>query len=102
VTQADDIADLVVLPDGRIVVSGWILSSSSYANVYGMARLSAEGVLDTSFGPSGSNGMVELDMKGAWWSEYSPVPQDLLVDRDGKLLLVGSGYFEQDGLGLAI
>jgi uncharacterized delta-60 repeat protein len=75
----DFLRDLLVYPDGKIVITG----QSSAALTFNIVRLSADGTLDASFS---DDGVVT----------HSPTPgndeiQALSLQADGKLLAVGTG-----------
>lgn len=78
----DDVAALVVQPDGKIVVAGW---SGSPAHVFdsdiALVRLEPDGALDPSFG---AGGRVVTDVGQA------ATVAALALQPDGKLVLSGS------------
>ncbi|MCW5636472.1 MAG: hypothetical protein KIT17_24275, partial [Rubrivivax sp.] len=78
-----EIADLAVMPDGRIVAVGSVRTSltSVLAYDYGVARLNADGSVDASF--NGGN-VVHVDWIGA-----PDHPQRVLLQRDGKIVVAG-------------
>ncbi len=76
----DTVSTIQIQPDGRILIGGAFTSVAGTARVY-IARLNADGTLDTSFvGPSfgGTGG----------WQVYA-----LALQPDGKILVGGTFYF---------
>lgn len=81
---SDQVADVVVLPDGRIVAVGRVQTDPASADVtdFAAARFLADGSRDTGFG---SGGIVRIDFAGG--------PDEatrVLLQPDGKLVLVGA------------
>lgn len=68
-------------PDGKIVAVGYT-SSNSFANDLALARYNMDGSLDASFGASG---IVITDFSGD-----NDVGQDIAIQTDGKIVVVGS------------
>jgi uncharacterized delta-60 repeat protein len=87
-----EVADLAVGPDDRIVVAGRILQPAKSPPFYQMAaaRFNADGTRDTGFG---SGGMVTLRLAGV-----SENATRVLVQPDGRVLLVGQASFERGPL----
>ena len=82
--HADDAAWAVsALPDGRILVAGRGGSAATGYD-FALARYSASGQLDASFGPAGSGGKVMADFGHGGDQAYA-----MAVLPDGKILLVG-------------
>jgi uncharacterized delta-60 repeat protein len=81
--SSDQIADLVVQPDGRIVAVGRVQTdlTSALSTDFAAARFMPDGTRDTTFG---SGGIVRVDFIGA--------PDEatrVLLQPDGKLVLAG-------------
>jgi uncharacterized delta-60 repeat protein len=72
--------DVVVQPDGRIIVGGRLSDPSSH---WGMARLTAGGALDPTFGSGGRRFFPTIDsgLEGL---------TDLALQPDGRIVAVGS------------
>lgn len=77
----NEVWDLEVLPDGKILIGGSISHPTTY-NDFAVARLDVSGVLDPSFG---SGGYATTSFSNAGDRGY-----DLAVQPDGKILLAGS------------
>ena len=78
-----DVGSSVTVQDGKLIISGYSSSSRNSGN-FALARYSAEGELDTSFG---TNGLVVTDF-GGFDVGYSVIVQD------GKLLVVGGSSID--------
>ena len=78
----DQAATIALQSDGKILIAGF-----SYGNAM-VARLNADGGIDTSFG---TNGIAILASADAYSAE------DLLVQSDGKILVAGSGWVNYPG-----
>ncbi|HEX5732275.1 MAG TPA: delta-60 repeat domain-containing protein [Blastocatellia bacterium] len=81
-SQANAVA---IQPNGKIILAGWVLSEALGREVFAVARLNSNGALDTNFG---SGGVVtnELSARGG-------EAQDLLLQRDGKIIVAGFAGF---------
>jgi uncharacterized delta-60 repeat protein len=71
---------LALAPDGKIVVAGNAWNGSR--QVWGVARLTSTGALDTTFGPT-QNGLHYLDLGGP------NTAHAVLVQPDGKIVMAG-------------
>ncbi|MDH5341042.1 MAG: delta-60 repeat domain-containing protein, partial [Rubrivivax sp.] len=82
-TFGDELFDITVQPDGRIVVVGTsrVDATSAFGYDFGVARFNADGTRDTAFG---SGGIVRIDFIG-----LPDRATRVLVQPDGKLLVVG-------------
>jgi uncharacterized delta-60 repeat protein len=78
----DYIADVAVLPDGKIVAAGGSNLDGDFDVVF--ARFDANGVLDTSFGGNPIAGATRVDLGGSEERTHSMVRQP-----DGKLIACG-------------
>lgn len=75
----DDIFDLAIQPDGKLVAAGWSLGDRTDMAV---ARYNADGTLDTS-----------LDGDGIVFGPFAPAGSgafDIALQRDGKIVLADS------------
>jgi len=70
----------VIQPDGKIIVAGTVLSTTSH-NDFALARYHADGSLDSTFG---SNGFQYTDIGGSHDQAYS-----VALQADGKIVLAG-------------
>jgi uncharacterized delta-60 repeat protein len=77
---ADDALAMTLQADGKMVLVGTVVVGS-FTQI-GVARLSADGTLDTSF--SGDGMLVTSILSG------NHVARDVAIDRDGKIVIVGS------------
>lgn len=86
----DEARDLVILPDGRIVVVGYrVLDDGSTAELI-VARFSADGAIDGTFGVGGVV-TVDFGLPSAWgWG--------IARQLDGKLIVAGSTETGAGGL----
>ena len=80
-TETDRANAVARQPDGKIVVAGY--SSNPNGSDIAVARLNADGSLDTSFD---ADGRRTIDLGGA------DTAQDVLVQPDGKIVLLGVGF----------
>lgn len=72
--------DVVVQPDGRIIVAGAARTASTGAD-FALARYNSDGSLDTSFG---AEGKVAIDFSGSFDQANA-----LALQPDGKIVLAG-------------
>jgi len=82
---------IVVQPDGKIVGTGWeyTFPATPYYDASLVFRLTADGAMDTSFGPSGTG--IESFVNGYDGSK-------VLLQPDGKILTVGMRWNPSYGL----
>ena len=85
---------LAIAPDGKIVVVGTV-TSGSFNQEVGVARLNPNGSLDTTFGPD-HNGKVHLDLFPGLTSKRSFGYAVALRD-DGSILVGGAAYHDTEG-----
>jgi uncharacterized delta-60 repeat protein len=76
---------VAVLPDGRLVVAGTAFGPGGLGDQFAVARFNADGTLDASFGVGG----LATTAVGAGSAEG----RALAIQPDGKLLVVGSAFF---------
>ncbi len=76
----DDATDLVVLPDGDILVAGNSMAGSHYE--FMVSRFNSDGSVDESFGENG-NATIEF-------STFHCLVKAMAVQEDGKIVLVGN------------
>ena len=81
-SQDDYIFDVAVQPSGRIVAAGQIVTGFSTSS-YGLVRYLADGTLDAGFGSGG----ITTTPFGPF---ISAMPDELLLQPDQRLVLVGS------------
>ena len=86
--------DVVLQPDGKIVVMG-LIAENGNGSIYkfGIVRYNPDGSLDNNFG-TGGKVVTALDTASGQYS----VPNSMLIQPDGKIVLVGSrndntGYY---------
>jgi uncharacterized delta-60 repeat protein len=72
--------EIIVLPDGRIVIAGHVIISS--VNYFAIARLNSDGTFDTTFDSDGYR-LDNISIDGSTLG-------DLALQSDGKLVAVGS------------
>lgn len=87
-----------VLADGRILLAGVSIHSGGSAGDMSVARLAADGTLDTSFGPDHDGwAFVAFDQGGT----LNDAATAMTLDATGRILLAGS-YDNADGSDIAI
>ena len=81
-----DIAYAIALqPDGKIVVAGITYANNDYSNEdFAVVRYNSNGTRDTTFGV---NGKVTTD-----FPNLAAVPSTVIVQPDGKILVVGGAF----------
>lgn len=81
-TRDDELRDVAVQADGRIVLTGWVRDEANLLAV-GVVRLLADGSLDASFGQGGKV-IVQLPRPMFLFAEK------LLVDGQGRIVVAGA------------
>lgn len=84
----DSANDVAVLDNGQILVAGEAFNPVTGNTDFALTRLNADGSVDTSFGVFG---LVSVDGFGG-----NDVAYDMVVQSDGRIILVGTGQFEGD------
>jgi uncharacterized delta-60 repeat protein len=74
---------IALAPDGSIVVAVALTSNTAASSVFGVARYTPTGALDTSFGGGKGFAMTTL-------TTSKPVAEAVAVDRYGRILLGGT------------
>ena len=87
--------EVVIQPDGKIVVAGYTSDSGGYG--FMLIRLTSRGALDTSFGTHG----VVKTFFGPAGSAADGSASDLALQPDGKIVAVGYGRMGADAYGFA-
>lgn len=90
-----DVAESIALqPDGRIVVAGWTRYNSGLAIDFLLLRYKSDGSLDSTFGVHGQviTGFGTNEDKGL----------DVVVQPDGKIVVVGNTLLSQSQGGFAL
>jgi uncharacterized delta-60 repeat protein len=83
----NQINDMALQPDGKIVVAGDVGNFNPGLAFFGMARLNADGSLDTGFGTGGT---VTLASGG---SGNSDTGKAMLLQPDGKIVIAGEAAY---------
>jgi uncharacterized delta-60 repeat protein len=83
----ESISDMVVLPDGKIVVVGETWPMTEEMAKFAVARYEADGTLDETFG---QDGKVVTNLTGSD-EDYSS-PTAVVVQPDGKIIVTGSTF----------
>jgi uncharacterized delta-60 repeat protein len=95
----DDPFDIVIQPDGKIIVVGSVNRTSVTGEDFGIARYNSDGSLDASFG---TGGKVVTDFGGQPPFNNFDALEDIALQADGKIVAVGVGsMIESSGFGLA-
>jgi uncharacterized delta-60 repeat protein len=89
----DDIRGVAVQPDGKIVVAG-VSSTGNWNRVFSVARYTADGSLDSSFGNGGS----VLTSIGPYYQEATSVA----IQSDGKIVVAGWIYDNSNDVDFAV
>ena len=76
--------DLVVLPDGKIIVGGYNILGSQ--NVFDVRKFNADGSVDTGFGFNG-NGRGQI-----YSASRHYIAEDTKIQSDGKIILAGYSF----------
>ena len=84
--RSDQVTDLEVLPDGRLILAGDARGYDPYDAEFRIARYLASGQIDSSFG---TGGIVLLRFPGTWFSNLESVA----VQADGKLVAGGRAEY---------
>jgi len=79
-------SDVVVQPDGKILVCGQVGFAS---HEWALARLNPDGSLDTEFG---TDGLVTTDFGSEHTQTYNDSASALALQADGKIVVVGGVY----------
>ena len=79
--------DAVLQPDGKIVVAGEAQSADGTVSEFAVARFTANGALDTTFG---TGGKVTTNFVGVMLGGVSNPASTVLLQPDGKILVGGS------------
>ena len=84
-------------PDGKIVAIGWAVENGNYNHQFAAAaRYNADGTVDTDFGTDGL-AVLEATWPSSSCSSSDPNtrlrPNQLVVQPDGKILIVGSHHW---------
>lgn len=91
--MSDEAEDVVVQPNGAIVVAGYAGEASTGRKMFGVVRLTATGSLDTSFG---TGGRVTTKFPGS----SSEQAHALVLQSDGKIVLGGETTQDPSGSGV--
>jgi uncharacterized delta-60 repeat protein len=88
----DRVSQLLVTPEGKIVAVGQAYTKGGLMDL-GIARYSASGALDTTFG---TGGKVTAQMMGGY-AEVEESPLGATLDNNGRLVVVGRATGRQFG-----
>jgi uncharacterized delta-60 repeat protein len=80
-SSSEGAGDVIVQPDGKVVVAGWTGGNSSN---FALVRYNADGSLDTSFGGK-AKGVVSTDINNS--RDYGWV---MALQADGKIIVAGT------------
>jgi uncharacterized delta-60 repeat protein len=94
--SSDVAADMVVQPDGKIIVVGSTTAGGSYHN-FALARFNADGTLDNTFGGVGLGaGRVATD-----FDFRNDIADNVLLQDDGKIVVVGTSSQAEQNIAIA-
>lgn len=97
-TNSDRVTALAVQDDGRILVAGPVAGTVAQGDDFGIARLTAAGQLDTSFGNGGKT-TVEFDLVPGGRNDQVA---GLALQEDGRILLAGVATRDNGGMLMAV
>jgi uncharacterized delta-60 repeat protein len=97
-TVQEAFIDVHALPDGRLLVSATVDSGGAAGTDFGVMRLHSDGTVDSSFGDSGAR-IVGFDRPG---SDNADVARNLVVQPDGRILVVGDAAGGIGGVDMAV
>lgn len=83
-----DLRSLVVDPNDRLLVGGYVLNGNQYDFL--AARFSASGAIDNSFGSGGRTTVA--------FGQMSTIAKSLLLQPDGRIVIMGSTTYEMPNL----
>ena len=75
---------LVLQPNGKIILSGFTISTDSLLEDFITIRFNTDGTIDSTFGENG-NGIVLTDFDSAYEEAYS-----VLIDSSARIIVAGS------------
>jgi len=93
---ADEATGVAVQPDGKIVLAGYASATSDTEWVIAVARLGTDGFPDDTFGLAGKT-TIEFDLG----DPTTAVAYDVVVQHDGKIVIVGHAVGGGSPFGLA-
>ncbi len=79
----DEVTSCVIQPDNKIIIGSFTHDQPFVGKVFGMVRLTENGLIDTSFGISG---IVKTDIPNL----ANDYPACIKLQNDGKILLAGT------------
>lgn len=97
-TGLDVCTAIALQGDGKIVVAGYTVNPSTQGEDFAVARLDADGTLDTTFGPGTGKVTVPFDLGDSNSDEAAGVA----VQADGKIVVAGSVKTASHGLDFGI
>jgi uncharacterized delta-60 repeat protein len=96
-SSSDAAADLILQPDGKVLIAGFCTNTTANNQDFCLARLQDDGSLDTSFDGSNStlpgNGKFLLQVGSSDDRAYA-----ITLQRDGKIILAGSCRNDQSNI----
>ena len=91
---SSSLTNAVLQSDGKLLLVGYDRVNSTANENWAIARLNVDGSLDTSFS---TDGVTLLDFNG--FADYA---RDVVVQADGKILVMGEGFVSGNGHDLAV
>ncbi|MEP6947466.1 MAG: FG-GAP-like repeat-containing protein [Acidobacteriota bacterium] len=92
--DVDFASSLVIQPDGKLIAGGWTYTLSNDSYDFALARYTANGTLDASFG---SGGKVVVDMGNSLPNDPGgDLMTSMVLQPDGKILCAGTGEPNRD------
>lgn len=86
---SDAFADLVVQPDGKIVVLGDTAGTAETKRDLALVRFNADGSLDSTFG--GGDGVVTVDPIGMFYASQADAARSVALQSNGRIIAFARG-----------
>ncbi len=88
----DSGTDVALMPDGRIVATAEVISTTgTAAKDFMVYRYNTNGTADTSFG---TGGLAKVDHADVWATSYEDAARSVVVQHDEKVLVAGHSNYE--------
>lgn len=85
----EQVVDIALLPDGRIIVAGWADEPGPGGGAdFFVTKRNTDGSRDTSFGDNGRV-FIDFDLQPQQGGPSRDLARDMLIDSQGRILVVG-------------
>ena len=85
-TGGDQCSAVALQSDGKVVVAGFTQTADANSQDFAIARLNADGTLDTTFGNGTGKTTVGFDLPGGG----NDAPTSIAIQPDGKIVVAGA------------